>query len=427
MNKSWEKPWSKPHWLAELHRLQADMAPYLAVAGIAAKCAVRIRQMGACPRARRQTLAKIQADSIGEHCDRKCSGGRSDTVSDARNTVTVNDTVSDRRAAGTAGRGHPGHDHRRGCNLEPSPRAVNDRRRRGGRGGIFGEDVRRDRLRALRSSAQQVMRRGRRHLSDGVVRVAELAQRRFLRGRVADTVQGAEPPPGEDTSRTSGSYPSNGQDAGRRDTGQEVTFYIYRDARERFYLGVKRTTTKQFPQYHWDSKQWIKGLPKGFLKIPYRLPELLDAPADEWVVIADGEKDAETAVRLGFIGTTNPGGEGKGQWTPELNKWFAGRKRVAIMEDNDKAGQAHVIEVANAPRGVVPDIRIVQFRELPEHGDLTDWIETDPKRDHTELLGRIEASQAATGYELIKASAVVRRAVQWWWPGQKPTTAFPTF
>jgi hypothetical protein len=195
-------------------------------------------------------------------------------------------------------------------------------------------------------------------------------------------------PHGDDTGQAPNGYPSNGQDTGGRDTGQQVAFYIYRDARERFYLGVKRTTTKQFPQYHWNGKQWIKDLPKGFLKIPYRLPELLDGPADAWVVIAAGEKDAETAVRLGFVATTNPGGEGKGQWTPELNKWFSGKKRAAIMEDNDKAGHAHVIEVAKALRGVVPDIRIVQFRELSEHGDLTDWVEAGAQGRHAHRRGQ---------------------------------------
>ena len=64
-----------------------------------------------------------------------------------------------------------------------------------------------------------------------------------------------------------------------------------------------------------------------------------------------------------------------GKWVPELNSWFAGRKRVAIMEDNDATGRAHVLEVAEALRGIVPDIRLVTFRDLPEHGDLTDWKE----------------------------------------------------
>jgi hypothetical protein len=183
----------------------------------------------------------------------------------------------------------------------------------------------------------------------------------------------------------------NGYPHGERDTGTREAFYIYHDARGRHYLGVQRTSTKQFPQYHWDGKQWQKGLLKGFVKIPYRLPELLDAPADAWVVIAAGEKDAETAARLGFVATTNSGGEGKGQWTPELNRWFAGKQRVAVMEDNDATGQAHALEVANALCGIVPDIRIATFRELPEHSDLTDWVDGF-KHSKNDLLTRIKAT-----------------------------------
>jgi hypothetical protein len=220
---------------------------------------------------------------------------------------------------------------------------------------------------------------------------------------------------GNDDRNTDG-YPHGEQEKGQQQTDR----YVYRDARGQPYQGVKRMVGprgKTFPQYHWDGKQWVKGLPKGFLKIPFRLPELLDTPPDHWTVIAAGEKDALTAVKHGFCGTTNPCGEGKGQWTPELNKWFAGRKRVAIMEDNDPTGYAHVVEVAKALRGIVPIIKIVQFRELPEHGDLTDWMEADPARGHKELLARIEAARPAVGYELIKASTVTGRIVHWLWPG----------
>jgi hypothetical protein len=192
--------------------------------------------------------------------------------------------------------------------------------------------------------------------------------------------------PGDTNRKANGGYPH-----GERETGTKETFYIYADARGRHYLGVQRTSTKQFPQYHWTGQQWQKGLPKGFAKLPYRLPELLDAPADAWVVVAAGEKDAETAARLGFVATTNSGGEGKGQWTPELNRWFAGKQRVAVMEDNDDTGKAHAVEVASALSGIVPDIRIVTFRELSEHGDLTDWVD-GYKHGKNELLARIKAT-----------------------------------
>jgi hypothetical protein len=175
-----------------------------------------------------------------------------------------------------------------------------------------------------------------------------------------------------------------------KDTGQPVAFFTYLHADGQPYLRVKKTSTKQFPQYHWDGKSWAKGAPKG-PKIPYRLPELIKAPLDELIIIAAGEKDADTAAGLGFVATTNSEGERKGAWAPELNAWFAGRKRVAIMEDNDSTGRAHVMEVANALRGIVPDIRIVTFRDLPEHNDLTDWVDRGNGRD--ELLAKIEAAK----------------------------------
>jgi hypothetical protein len=223
------------------------------------------------------------------------------------------------------------------------------------------------------------------------------------------------PPPGDDAGPGSnGGYPR-----GERKTGQRTAFYIYCDARGRFYHAVERTSTKQFPQYRWDGKQWIKGLPKGFVKVPYRLPELLDAPADAWVVIAAGEKDAETAVRLGFVATTNSGGETKSHWWPELNLWFSGKRRVAIMEDRDEDGERHVVEVANALRGIVSDIRIVSFPEFPKGSgkDLTDWAEADRSHDHAALRAKIEAAPAAVGYELIRASTVQIENVQWLWIG----------
>jgi hypothetical protein len=177
---------------------------------------------------------------------------------------------------------------------------------------------------------------------------------------------------------------------GERDTGHQIAFFIYQHADGRPYLGVKKTSTKQFPQYHWTGSSWAKGAPQG-PKIPYRLPELIKAPLDAWVLICAGEKDAATAAALGFAATTNPEGERKGAWVPELNAWFAGRKRVAVMEDNDATGRAHVLEVAEALRGIVPDIRIVTFHDLPEHGDLTDWKERGHGRD--DLLAKVAATK----------------------------------
>jgi AAA domain len=90
---------------------------------------------------------------------------------------------------------------------------------------------------------------------------------------------------------------------------------------------------------------------------------------------------------LGFVATTNPGGATTGKWFKELNKWFA-RRIVYILEDNDQTGRDHVLEVARALADLAEEIRVIRFPELPEHGDVSDWLEQG--RTKEELLARAE-------------------------------------
>jgi DNA polymerase-1 len=206
------------------------------------------------------------------------------------------------------------------------------------------------------------------------------------------------PYPGNGRARADdGNRNRDGYPHGERDDdggGHQAGIYIYCRANGEPYLAVRRIVGKygkQFPQYHWDGAQWQKGKPTG-PKIPYRLPELIEAPIDDWVLICAGEKDADTAAALGFVATTNPEGETPGKWVRELNAWLIGRKHVAVMEDNDDTGRAHALEVVHAIRSIgVPDIRIITFRELPEHGDLSDWV--DLGRGAQDLRERIEAAK----------------------------------
>src|SRR5262249_61953031 len=118
---------------------------------------------------------------------------------------------------------------------------------------------------------------------------------------------------------------------------------------------------------------------------PYRLPELLAAPPNAIVEICEGEKDADNVAALGLIATTNPGGAGK--WTSDLNKWLTGFARANVYEDNDEAGRKHVAKVASEVCSVIPDIRTLTFRELPERGDVSDWLIGKTRDD---LLARAE-------------------------------------
>jgi DNA polymerase len=201
-------------------------------------------------------------------------------------------------------------------------------------------------------------------------------------------------------------------DNGPRSHTRIVKQYVYEDPAGRPYLRVNRTSTHRFFQEHWKDNRWVKGRPPGG-PIPYRLPQLITAKPDELVVIAEGEKDTETAVALGFVATSNPGGAGK--FTVGLARWFTGKQTVILCEDNDAAGRAHVAKTAAALHSVVPDIRIARFTELPEKGDLSDWVTKGHTRD--DLIARAQPAPKPE-VESILASDVEPAAVDWIWPGR---------
>ena len=204
---------------------------------------------------------------------------------------------------------------------------------------------------------------------------------------------------------------------GEREIGRKVAKYFYRNMKGALYLKVVKRVTKSgkksFPQYHLENGHWVKGAPTG-PAIPYRLPELLAAPPNATVEICEGEKDANNLAALGLIATTNPGGAGK--WTSDLNKWFAGFARANIYEDNDEAGRKHVTKAASELCGIVPDIRVVTFRELPEHGDVSDWLKTGKTRE--ELLARAEQMLQFATLQSVCAADEEVEGLDWVWPGR---------
>jgi DNA polymerase len=190
--------------------------------------------------------------------------------------------------------------------------------------------------------------------------------------------------------------------------------YIYRAADKRMHMRVVRTIAKTFPTYHWSDGAWIVGWPEKV--VPYRLPELLTAPADAIVLICEGEKDADTAARYGFIATTNPGGAGK--WQPELTGYFKGKQRICLMQDNDEAGAKHTARVLNALRNIVPAIGVVTFPELAAGGDLSDYFAEGGSKQALEVrIERALKTGTARPYIARVAADIEPRALSWLWRG----------
>src|SRR4029453_7102247 len=145
--------------------------------------------------------------------------------------------------------------------------------------------------------------------------------------------------------------------------------YDYTDENGARLYQTIRFDPKDFRQRRSDGNGgWIwKGPEKP---VPYKLPELI-ASGNAPVLIAGGEKDVDNLLNLELVATTNHGGEGK--WWPELTPYLKDR-RVFILCDNDEQGEKHQQVVGAALKDVVKELRVVRFPELPEKGDVSDFI-----------------------------------------------------
>jgi len=103
----------------------------------------------------------------------------------------------------------------------------------------------------------------------------------------------------------------------------------------------------------------------------YGLPVLAKA---ERVLVIEGEKAADAARSLGFVATTSAGGSQaakKTDWRP-----LAG-KEVWILPDNDEPGRKYADAVAGILGKLTPApmVRVVELPDLPDGGDIVDWID----------------------------------------------------
>ena len=157
-----------------------------------------------------------------------------------------------------------------------------------------------------------------------------------------------------------------------------VKTYDYTDADGTLLYQVCRLEPKSFRQRRPDGKGgYVWDV--GERRVVYRLPELVAWPSAT-IFLTEGEKDADCLSSLGCVATT----VASGKWTPECIQALAGRD-VWILADNDAAGEKRAREAAEALNGTASTIRIVRLPDLPEKGDVSDWLDADPRNDKDKL------------------------------------------
>lgn len=159
---------------------------------------------------------------------------------------------------------------------------------------------------------------------------------------------------------------------------------------KRYYVAGKKAFAASHPDEHGN---WVKG--SDDRRVLYHLPEVLAAAQKgEWVVVVEGEKDADRLHSLGFTATTAPYGA---EWSKTKDAAWRDTyapslegARVVIIRDNDEIGKAYGAKVA----GHIPGAVILDLPGLPVKGDVSDWLEQGHTRD--ELLQLIEGAEPWT-------------------------------
>lgn len=136
----------------------------------------------------------------------------------------------------------------------------------------------------------------------------------------------------------------------------------------------------------------IKAMPQ-----PHPLYGLPDLAAAVRVLVVEGEKAADAARSIGFVATTSSGGSQaatKSDWRP-----LAG-KEVWILPDNDRPGRKYADVVAGilSKLNPAPTVRIVDLPDLPDRGDIVDWLDAHGEAAEPDAM-RIEIEALAQAVE----------------------------
>ncbi|HEY8124549.1 MAG TPA: DUF3987 domain-containing protein [Methylocystis sp.] len=159
-----------------------------------------------------------------------------------------------------------------------------------------------------------------------------------------------------------------------------VATYAYVDENDQLLFEVVRFEPKKFLQRRKPTttdapesikRGWVWSV-KGARQVPYRLPELLAAIEDGGTVFfCEGEKDVDNLAKLSIPASCNAMGAGK--FPAEIAACFKGADLI-LIPDNDKAGREHAALIGSSLRGVARRLRVLEPPDLPEKGDVSDFL-----------------------------------------------------
>jgi hypothetical protein len=174
--------------------------------------------------------------------------------------------------------------------------------------------------------------------------------------------------------------PPNGRSKDSSGSRHIIATYDYVDEDGKLLFQAVRYEPKDFRQRRPDGKGGYINNLQGVRLVPFNLPEVLKS---DTIFITEGEKDCKQLAALGLTASTNPMGAGK--WREEYNPYFKD-KNIILLPDNDKPGKDHAEQIAASLQGTAASIKIIELPGLPEHGDISDWIQQGHTKEELQTL-----------------------------------------
>jgi putative DNA primase/helicase len=203
---------------------------------------------------------------------------------------------------------------------------------------------------------------------------------------------------------------------------QIVATYDYVNENGDLLYQVVRLFPKSFRQRRPEGKEWRWGL--GQVKrVLYRLPDLIKA---ERILLVEGEKDVDTANKLGIVATSS--GSAASRWQGEWTEILRG-KTVTIIADADEPGRKHAEAIASLIHEAVIDLRVV---ELPGAKDLSEFLEKNKitAAQFQDLISKMplwSLKKEIIEIESISAAAIEPEPLLWLWENRIPLGKLTVF
>lgn len=224
-----------------------------------------------------------------------------------------------------------------------------------------------------------------------------------------------------------------GGDGGPQVSRDEIRRHVYVRDQSPVRMKIKRTSGGWVNWYRVNDvdngEGWQAAKPSEYIPCPYvRTVDPFDAEMTGDVIYwPEGEKDVDV-LGMEALPAFTFGGTGDG--LPEGAAEIVRGRHVIILADNDVGGRSHAQKKAALAFPVAASVKIVEFTDLPEKGDVADYIQGgnrgDDLRRRAETVAAwsppLEPSQDGQSNITEDRGLVVRRAsdiaiepIEWAW------------